>query len=84
MSAQGKYINDPAVLLEAAKAAGVDHPEKVLQDVSVARDEVNSIIRINHSLSSRAYGNAGLCMGRARASICRHLLKVVLVVVALV
>lgn len=37
---QGKYINDPAVLLEAAKLAGVDQPEKVLQDVSVARDEV--------------------------------------------
>jgi hypothetical protein len=37
---QGKYINDEAVLLEAAKNAGVRDPEKVVRTPDVAKAEV--------------------------------------------
>jgi hypothetical protein len=37
---QGKYINDPEVLLAAAEAAGVKDAQQVLQEPSLAKDEV--------------------------------------------
>lgn len=37
---QGKYINDPEVLREAAKNAGVADAEQVLSDPNVAKDQV--------------------------------------------
>ena len=37
---QGKYINDPEVLREAAHAAGVEGYEKVLSDPMHAMDQV--------------------------------------------
>eukprot|EP00884_Botryococcus_braunii_P005992 jgi/Botrbrau1/15394/Bobra.43_2s0022.1 len=42
---QGKYINDPAVLLEAAKAAGVEGAQQVLEDPSVAKEEVENDLK---------------------------------------
>ena len=39
---QGKYINDPEVLREAAHAAGVEGYEKVLSDPMHAMDQVNT------------------------------------------
>jgi len=40
---QGKYINDPQVLMEAAKNAGVADAEQVLSDPNVAKDQVCSL-----------------------------------------
>jgi len=37
---QGKYINDPEVLREAGRAAGVEDYEKALSDPSIALDQV--------------------------------------------
>ena len=37
---QGKYINDPEVLKEAARAAGVAGGERVVEDESIAADQV--------------------------------------------
>ena len=37
---KGKYINDPEVLREAAKAAGVQDFERVLSDPTVALHQV--------------------------------------------
>ena len=37
---QGKYINDPEVLKEAAKAAGVEEYEWAIQDPTIVLDQV--------------------------------------------
>lgn len=37
---QGKYINDPEVLKEAARVAGVDEYERAIQDSSIVLDQV--------------------------------------------
>lgn len=39
---QGKYINDPEVLREAASAAGVQDFERVLSDPTVALNQVRA------------------------------------------
>ena len=39
---QGKYINDPDVLREAAEKAGVADADQVLSDPTVARDQASS------------------------------------------
>ncbi len=44
--AQGKYINDPEVLKEAAKAAGVEEYEWVIQDSSIVLDQVAACTRV--------------------------------------
>ncbi len=41
---QGKYINDPEVLREAAKKAGVADAEQVLSDSNVAKDQARTKI----------------------------------------
>ena len=38
---QGKYINDPEVLREAAEKAEVKDADQVLSDANVARDQVS-------------------------------------------
>ena len=42
MVPQGKYINDPEVLKEAARAAGVADGERVVEDESIAADQVRA------------------------------------------
>ena len=37
---QGKYINDPEVLKESARAAGVEEYERAIQDSSIVLDQV--------------------------------------------
>ncbi|EIE19359.1 DSBA oxidoreductase [Coccomyxa subellipsoidea C-169] len=42
---EGKYINDPEVLREAAKKAGVADAEQVISDPNVAKDQVREELR---------------------------------------
>ncbi|BDA43706.1 Uncharacterized protein YwbO [Coccomyxa sp. Obi] len=42
---EGKYINDPEVLKEAAEKAGVADADQVLSDPTVARDQVREELR---------------------------------------
>ncbi|CAL5221167.1 g3307 [Coccomyxa viridis] len=51
---EGKYINDPEVLKEAAKAAGVEEYEWVIQDPSIVLDQVK------HELKLHAAGVTGV------------------------
>ena len=43
ISVQGKFLNDPKVLLEAAQIAGVDDAEKVVADPDAGREQVRCL-----------------------------------------
>ena len=63
---QGKYINDPEVLREAGRAAGVEDYERALSDPSIALDQVrfwgSSFAEVLSSLppKSLSYGSVAL------------------------
>lgn len=49
---QGKYINDPEILLQAAHKAGVSNPEMCINDESVDAVEVSSFCPLEKHMAS--------------------------------
>lgn len=85
---QGKYINDPEVLKEAAEKAGVADADQVLSDPTVARDQASSSSEVHPRLHKgtscmRLYlhmaRNLGVqLLGHALSSYCQPLQGLVL------